>query len=114
MSEEQMPISLEANEAIMAHYKYDMNNFKIKIDQEQYSNMAYITVSGRDVYIDFIKMPGIISDGILVATGIRVYMPIVSAQRLGEALLNTIQSVEVRKGIEPLHPIKDEQASKDD
>jgi hypothetical protein len=93
-------------------YEYDYDRMKIDIEREHYSNMAYISVSGRDVYVDFLKMPGVIRDGIPVVSGVRVYMPIVAAKRLAEAIENTVGSVEKRSEIEPLHPVEtDEEPS---
>ncbi len=90
-------------EAILENYKYDLSKLKVKIDGEHYSNMAYMLVSGRDVYVDFLKMPGVIIDGVPVASGVRVYMPIAAAQRLADALITTIKQAEKAGGIEPIH-----------
>lgn len=39
-------------------YKFDKDDLAINISTVGYSNIAYMQVGHRDVYIDFLEMPG--------------------------------------------------------
>jgi hypothetical protein len=52
-----------------------------------------IQVTDRDVYIDFLSMPGIKKDGKMVLRGTRIFMPHSSAQTLAESLGKTLEIV---------------------
>lgn len=78
-------------------YEFDGKDIVTDIDTTKYSNLAYIQVTPRDLYIDFLAMPGVKKDGRMVVSGVRVYMSHVAGQRLSEALGRTISEV-VEKG----------------
>lgn len=84
------------------YYRSDLSKLEIKIEGEHYSNIGFINLAGRDVFIDFVKLPGIVENGVPVARGIRVYMPYPAAQRLVEVLSKSISDAEKNHGIEPL------------
>jgi len=78
-------------------YKFDPQNIVPDITASRYSNVAYIQVTQRDVYIDFLEMPGVKRDGKMMVNGTRIYMSHVAAQRLADALGNVLNQV-LKKG----------------
>jgi len=72
------------------------------INASRYSNLAYIQVTPRDLYIDFLEMPGVKKDGRMVVSGVRIYMSHVAGQRLSQALGRTISEVLEKGKIEAL------------
>lgn len=74
-------------------YKFDPKDMTPDISIVRYSNMAYIQVTGRDVYIDFLEMPGIKKEGKVLLNGTRIYMSFVAAKSLAEALLEVLEQV---------------------
>lgn len=94
------------------YYKYDYSKAKIKVLNHSYSNLAWINVSGRDVFIDFLSMPGIIEDGIPVINATRISMPPAAAARLAEVLARTIDQAINDNGFEPISSKKQEKKRK--
>jgi len=75
------------------------------ISYSTYSNLAYIQVTQRDVYIDFLEMPGIRrEDGKTHVNGTRVYMSHAAAQKLSEALNGILNKVYTEGGMESYSP----------
>jgi len=83
-------------------YEFDGRDVTLDIDESRYSNLAYIQVTPRDLYIDFLEMPGVKREGRMVARGIRVYMSHAAGQRLAEALGRTLSDVIGKGKIEQL------------
>ena len=83
-------------------YEFDAKDIVTDIDTTKYSNLAYIQVTPRDLYIDFLEMPGVKKDGRMVVSGVRVYMTHVAGQRLSEALGRTISEVLEKGKVEEL------------
>jgi hypothetical protein len=83
-------------------YRFDAKDMVPEITVSRYSNVAYVQVSPRDVYLDFLEMPGVKRDGKVVVNGTRVYMSHVAAQRLAEVLQTTLKKVVREGGIESL------------
>lgn len=83
-------------------YRFEAKDMVPEISVSRYSNLAYVQVSPRDVYIDFLEMPGVKRDGRVAVNGTRVYMSHVAAQRLGEVLQQTLRKVVRDGGIEEL------------
>jgi hypothetical protein len=83
-------------------YEFDAKDIVTDIDTTKYSNLAYIQVTPRDLYIDFLAMPGVKKDGRMVVSGVRVYMSHVAGQRLSEALGRTISEVAEKGRVEEL------------
>jgi len=83
-------------------YRFEAKDMAPEITVSRYSNLAYVQVSPRDVYIDFLEMPGVKRDGKVAVNGTRVYMSHVAAQRLGEVLQQTLRKVVRDGGIEEL------------
>ena len=74
---------------------YDVKEEDITLNMKEvyYSNLAYIQVSQRDVYIDFLEMPGLKADDKMKVNGIRIFMSHVSAKRLANALKDILDNV---------------------
>jgi hypothetical protein len=72
-------------------YKYDVKDLVPEINHTRYSNLAYIHVSHRDVFIDFLEMPGTKKDGKMVISGTRIYMSHVAAEKMAKALDGILQ-----------------------
>jgi hypothetical protein len=83
-------------------YEFEGRDVTLNIDETRYSNLAYIQITPRDLYIDFLEMPGVKSEGRMVARGVRVYMSHVAGQRLSEALGRTLSEVIDKGKIEQL------------
>lgn len=82
-------------------YAYQPEDLTPDISYSTYSNLAYIQVTQRDVYIDFLEMPGIRrEDGKMHINGTRVYMSHAAAQKLSEALNGILKKVYTEGGME--------------
>lgn len=74
-------------------YAFDPDDMVPEITEVRYSNLSYIQVTHRDVYIDFLQMPGIKKDDKVLVNGTRVYMSHVAAQKLVDALQGVLEQV---------------------
>jgi len=74
----------------------------IDISCVKYSNLAYIQATGRDVYVDFLEMPGVIKDNKQVINGTRIYMSHVAAEKLAEALSKLLNQLNEQGVIETM------------
>ena len=74
-------------------YRYDAKDLVPDITQVCYSNLAYITIGQRDVFIDFLEMPGIKRDGKVLINGTRIFMSHVAAKALADRLTETLEQV---------------------
>jgi len=72
-------------------YKFNPEDLVTDIKESAYSNLAFIQVTHRDVFIDFFEMPGMKRDGKMVMPGMRIYMSFAAAQRLSEALTAVLE-----------------------
>jgi hypothetical protein len=72
-------------------YKFNPEDLVTDIRTSAYSNLAFIQITHRDVFIDFFEMPGIKKEGKMVMPGTRVYMSFAAAQRLSEALSGVLE-----------------------
>lgn len=81
-------------------YKFDPDDLVTDIKTSAYSNLAFIQVTHRDVFIDFFEMPGMKKDGKMVMPGTRVYMSFAAAQRLSEALTGILEKAHKDGGME--------------
>ncbi|MGC9436273.1 MAG: DUF3467 domain-containing protein [Methanomicrobiales archaeon] len=88
-------------------YKYDPEDIFPDITATAYSNLAYIQVSHRDVYIDFLEMPGVKrEDGKMHVTGTRIFMSHAAARRLSDALDGILDKVHREGGMEEYEQVK--------
>jgi fido (protein-threonine AMPylation protein) len=72
-------------------YQFKPEDLIADIKDSTYSNLAFIQVTHRDVFIDFFEMPGMKREGKMVMPGRRVYMSFAAAQRLSEALSGILE-----------------------
>lgn len=72
-----------------------------EITATAYSNLAYVNCTGRDVFIDFLEMPGVkCPDGTVRLRGTRVYMSHAAAERMGKVLTEILEKTYTRGGME--------------
>jgi hypothetical protein len=83
-------------------YSYDPKTTLLNITDTRYSNLAYIQVSQRDVYIDFLEMPGQKRNGDFFVDGTRIFLSHVAAQKLAKALGELLEKVHSEGAIEKL------------
>jgi hypothetical protein len=81
-------------------YKFEPKDITPDISIVRYSNLAYIQITHRDVYIDFLEMPGIKKDGKVFLNGTRIYMSFVAAQKLADTLQGILEQVDSRGEME--------------
>src|SRR5574341_549548 len=81
-------------------YKFEQKDIIPDISIVRYSNLAYIQITHRDVYIDFLEMPGIKKDGKVLLNGTRIYMSFAAAQKLAETLQGILEQVDSRGEME--------------
>ncbi len=85
-------------------YRSDPETTTTDMTVVRYSNLAYVQVSPRDVYIDFLEMPGVVRDGRTTVNGTRIYMSHVAAERLGEVLRGVLAKAASDGAVEQLRP----------
>lgn len=82
-------------------YKYKKEDLMTDISSSAYSNLAYVQVTHRDLYIDFLEMPGIKRDDRKMhIKGTRIYMSHSAAQKLSKALDRILKTVHSDGGME--------------
>lgn len=81
-------------------YRFNPKDVVPDISAVHYSNLAFIQVTHRDVYIDFLQMPGIKKDDKVLLDGTRIYMSHVAAKKLVEALEGILEQVYSRGDME--------------
>jgi len=81
-------------------YTFKPEDLVADIKTSTYSNLAFIQVTQRDVFIDFLEMPGTKKDGKMVMPGTRVFMSFAAAQRLSEALTGILEKAHKDGGME--------------
>lgn len=89
-------------------YKFEQKDIIPDISVVRYSNLAYIQITHRDVYIDFLEMPGIKKDGKVLLNGTRIYMSFAGAQKLAETLHGILEDVDSRGEMEKYISKKEE------
>jgi hypothetical protein len=75
---------------------------KVIVQHTSYSNLAYVQVSPRDVFVDFLEAPGAPEGEDFVVRVVRVYMSHVAARSLSEVLSGLIERVRKTGKIEKL------------
>jgi len=86
-------------------YKYQKEDLMTDISTSAYSNLAYVQATHRDIYIDFLEMPGIKKDdGKMHIKGTRIYMSHSAAQKLSKAILGILKTVHSEGGMETYLP----------
>ena len=85
-------------------YRFDPGELQPDITHRSYSNLAYVQVTHRDVFIDFLEMPGVRQDRKMRVNGTRIYMSHAAAQKLAEALSGILDRVYKEEGMERYVP----------
>ncbi len=80
-------ITIDLNEI----YEFEPEDIEIDIENEAYSNLAYIQVGHRDLQIDFLKMPGTKKEDKQKVKGTRIHMSHAAAQKMAEKLLGILE-----------------------
>jgi len=88
--------SIDLNEI----YKFDPEDIEIEIQNETYSNLAYIQVANRDLHIDFLKMPGTKKEEKQKVEGTRIYMSHAAAQKMASKLIEILEKSYSERGFE--------------
>lgn len=94
-------------------YRIDPENMVIDISNSTYSNLSYIQVTQRDVFIDFLQMPGTKKDDKIHVSGARIYMSYSGAQRLSEVLKLILDDTYKRGKMEEYKPAEEESPEKE-
>ena len=89
---------------LSSSYAIENASTETDIQQIHYSNLATVNVSHRDVFIDFLQMPGIKHEGTMRLPGARVFMSYASAQKLAEALSMVLEKAHTDGGMEEYRP----------
>lgn len=85
-------------------YRFEPEELQPDVTQTAYSNLAYVQVTHRDVFIDFLEMPGLRRDDRVLVKGTRISMSHAAAQRLAEALAGILEKVHTEDGMEQYVP----------
>ncbi len=93
-------VTIDLNEI----YRFDPKDITIDITKSRYSNLAYVTCEHRDVFIDFLEMPGIKKEGKMVVNGTRIFMSHAAAQKLAEALKGILKQIHDQGQMETYSP----------
>jgi hypothetical protein len=72
-------------------YQFKPEEMIPDIKTSSYSNVSYLTCTNRDVFIDFLEMPGIKKDGKMMVPATRVYMSHSAAQQLAAKLTEILE-----------------------
>ncbi|GEM_PF-876082 len=81
-------------------YDFSPDDIVPDITSVRYSNLAYINCAPRDIFIDFLEIPGIKKDGKMMLNGTRIYMSHAAAQKLSEALKNILENANLKGDLE--------------
>ena len=86
-------------------YEFNPDDMTPDIRTTAYSNVAYITCSNRDVFIDFLEIPGVKKDGKIMVPGTRVFMSHAAAQQLAIRLAQVLEGSYKRGEMEAYSPL---------
>jgi hypothetical protein len=76
-------------------YKFSPKDLYLDLSTKHYANHTFIQVTERDLYLDFLEMPGVKQpDGRMAVSGARIYMTHASALSLAETLFSVLEKVE--------------------
>lgn len=85
-------------------YQFKAEEMTPDIKTSSYSNVAYLTCTNRDVFIDFLEMPGMKKDGKMMVPATRVYMSHSAAQQLAARLTEVLEGSYQRGELESYKP----------
>jgi len=93
---------------IQSLYAFRPEDLQADISTVRYANHSFIQVTERDLYIDFLEMPGVKKEnGKVAVNGTRIYMTHVAAQKMAEALSGVLERVHRDGRMETYAPKKD-------
>jgi len=93
---------------IQSLYRFLPEDLQADISTVRYANHSFIQVTERDLYIDFLEMPGVKKEnGKVAVNGTRIYMTHVAAQKMAEALSGVLERVHRDGRMETYAPKKD-------
>jgi uncharacterized protein (DUF2267 family) len=72
-------------------YQFRPDEMVPEIRTSSYSNVSYITCTNRDVFIDFLEMPGIKKDRKMTVPGTRIYLSHSAARQLAAKLTEILE-----------------------
>lgn len=87
-------------------YKFSPDDFEIEVTSEHYANNSFIQVMNQDVFIDFMRVPGVKKDGKMIASATRIFMTHVQAAKLARTLQSVLQSTHEAGRMETFPPKK--------
>lgn len=87
-------------------YQFEQEDFEIDVSTIRYSNNCFIQVTGQDVFVDFLDLPGVKKGGKMVANATRIYMTHVQAKKLVETLGNLLENSYKAGRMETYQPSK--------
>jgi hypothetical protein len=85
-------------------YEFKPEDLVPDIKTSSYSNVAYLNCTNRDVFIDFLEMPGVKKDGKMMVPATRVYMSHSAAQQLAIQLAAVLEGSYQRGEMESYNP----------
>lgn len=89
---------------LSSSYNIESSPTVTDIERVHYSNLATVNVSHRDVFVDFLQIPGFKREDTTHLPGVRVFMSYASAQKLAEALSMVLEKVHADGGMEEYRP----------
>jgi hypothetical protein len=78
------------NEALLDLYNYGPDDMEIEYDMVAYSNEQFTQFTGRDMFIDFLELPGYKEEGIQTIHAIRIYLSHDTAKSLAEGIMKMV------------------------
>lgn len=90
------------------YYEFEPNKVELNILDSFYSNYAIIQTSNRDVYIDFLELPGVTREGKMTVSGKRILIPHGVAQKMAEVILSNLEKSYKDGKLEQYKPPQDE------
>jgi len=85
-------------------YQFGLDEMCPDVRTSAYANVSYITCTNRDVFIDFLEMPGIKKDGKMMIPATRIYLSHSAAQQLAAKLSEILEGSYQRGEMESYEP----------
>jgi hypothetical protein len=96
----QMPTQVAISQAQL--FGFDPATTRADVALNWYSNFAFVSAGPRDLWIDFLQVPGIPQQGQTVVPTCRVYLSHVAAEKLAQALLQVLRDAAAGGRLEKL------------
>jgi hypothetical protein len=85
-------------------YRFSPDEMCPEVRASAYANVSYITCTNRDVFIDFLEMPGVKKDGKMMIPATRIYLSHSAAQQLAAKLSEILEGSYQRGEMEFYEP----------